>query len=516
MSEPHAQRSALRHPMTALGVGASILWVLAWLSYTWAYWEDDAFIHLEYARSVWQGQGFVFNGVLSNGDTSPAWVLLLAAAWGSGLPWLLAGKALTLIALLFTLIVLWRFAQRVQADLGLGDQALPTWMLALFVSSPYFCFWAFSGMEATWAAGWLMLQSMLLTPLRARPATLLAAAACVGLGPVIRPEFLLMFPVAAPFLLRQWWQVGRAMSAPARAGLFLLAAVLLAWPLLTWVAYATQAFGHVMPNTNAAKRAAPGVWVPLRLVQVFGLGFPGVLMGLGLLAVAAVLPAMRQRTAAGAPDAARRLHRRTLAGLPQSAVPLAAWVAAVVVFYVLNHTHVQTRYALVMAPGLMCLLWALSARHLRPGLHLSLSVLTLSLCVAGSLWMARPHLRNKMEVIESSNAMVAHIQAHVPEGQGIAVYAIGQYGFMLQGHRVIDIGGITRPQASRYQFEVDPAGLLAWAKAEGARFYIAGGAPEPDARLLLTVPGRSLGWHLRPQAYELDESQRLWALRSSE
>lgn len=502
--------------MIALGVVASILWVLAWLGYTWGYWEDDAFIHLEYARSVWEGRGFTFNGVLSNGDTSPAWVLLLAAAWGSGWPWLVAGKGLTVLALVFSLIVLWRFAQRVQADLGLGGAALPVWMLALFVSSPYFCFWAFSGMEATWAAGWLMLQSMLLTPLRARPATLLAAAACVGLGPVIRPEFLLMLPVAAPFLLWQWWQVGRSLSAPARAGLFWLAALLLAWPLLTWVTYAMQAFGHVMPNTNAAKRAAPGVWVPARLVQVFGLGFPGVLMGLGLLAMAAVLPAMRRQAAAGAPGASPPVRGRTLAGLPHSAVPLAAWAGAVLVFYVLNHTHVQTRYALVMAPGLMCLLWAWSARHLRPGLHLSLSVLTLSLCVAGSLWMARPHLRNKMEAIGSSTAMVAHIQAHVPEGQGIAVYAIGQYGFMLQGHRVIDIGGITRPQASRYQFEVDPAGLLAWAKAEGARFYIAGGAPEPGARLLLTVPGRALGWHLRPEAYELDESQRLWALTSSE
>ena len=57
-----------------------LVWLVGWFVYGFSYWEDDAFIHLEFARSVAEGRGFAFNGALTYGDTSPLWVLLLASA----------------------------------------------------------------------------------------------------------------------------------------------------------------------------------------------------------------------------------------------------------------------------------------------------------------------------------------------------------------------------------------------------------------------------------------------------
>lgn len=489
-------------PLLAL----SLLWVAGWLWFTWGYWEDDAYIHLEYARNFHDGRGFMFNGLVSNGDTSPLWVVLLAGVLGTGLDWLVAGKVLTILCAAFTMVVLWRCATRLSEDAGLDANSLPAWMLLIFVASPYFCYWAFSGMEAVGAAGWLMMQSMLLMPRRASMGTLMAAALSIGLGPVIRPEMVLMFAAGGPFLLHQWWQVTQGKSAARRGVVFLAAAALLALPLAVWSAYALQAFGYVMPNTNAAKRAAPDSSVVLRMLNVFGLGFPGVLLALGGLAAAIGVPTLRS---AALP--ATMTSSRMLIGIPASATPMAAWLVLVTLFYVFNQTYVQTRYALVMAPGLTCLLWVLALRHVRSGLVNALSVATVALCVAGSLWMARPHLRNKMEVISAIDQMSQYIQAKVPAGQGIAVYSIGQYGFQLREHPLIDIGGITRPEASKYLFEGGDK-MLTWAKREGARYYISGESPEAGAILLYETQGRATGWFFRSAAYEEPAMHRLWQL----
>lgn len=484
----------------------SLAWVTAWLWFTWPYWEDDAYIHLEYARSFAEGHGFAFNGLISNGDTSPLWVLLLAGFLGTHLHWLVAGKALTILCTAFTMTVLWHFSSRLQEEAAMDAKSLPAWMLLIFTASPYFCYWAFSGMEAVGAAGWLMMQSMLLMPRRASTLTLMSAAASIGLGPVIRPEMVLMLLIGCPCLLWQWRQVSKGMTVAKRRAVLLTATALLALPLLVWGTYALHSFGHVMPNTNAAKRAPPGSSVLMRMLTVFGLGFPGVLLALTGLIATIVMPALRSTANTRAPTGSRVFH-----GIPYSAVPMATWLICVVLFYVLNRTYVQTRYAVVMAPGLTCLLWILAHRHLRPRWVQVITVTSVMACGIGSLWMARPHLRNKMEVISAVDLMSQKIEATLPQGTGIAVYAIGQYGFRLRNHAIIDIGGITRPEASSYLFG-DESKLLLWAKRTGATYYIGGARPEPGATLVFEVKARATGWHLNPQAYEEPSMQRIWLL----
>lgn len=483
----------------------ALVWVTAWLRFTWPYWEDDAYIHLEYARSLAEDHGFMFNSRLSNGDTSPLWVLWLALPMKLGAHGLWVSKFLTLLCCVATLAMLWRFTRLLLEDLALPSGAHLAWPLALFVSSPYFCYWAFSGMEAVAAAGWVMLQSSLLMPRRASRRTLLAAAICLGLGPLLRPELLLMLIVGGPFLL--WQSKSVLQGSSPRTRIWTTVAILLAisLPLSVWSAYALQTFGHVMPNTNAAKQAPPGTWVSLRLLQVGALGFPGLI----LLGVALAVPDLRPAT----PGAAVRPLQRNWHGMPHTALPLLAWVVLVACFYMANHTHVQTRYVLVLAPGLLALVCAMAVPRVHPTVLRSITAGSVALGAGISLLLVVPHMRNKIELIGSTARMATHIEASLPPGTPVAVYAIGQFGYLLRDHELVDVGGITRPSASRFLY--DEKARVAWARAEGARYFIWGEAPEPGAVLVQSFDAHNVGWFMNPMAYAQSAPVRLWRLPAS-
>jgi len=277
---PKAAKHQRIDMMSMLILGVCALWAGYWFVHAQDYWEDDAYIHLEYARNLFGGKGFMFNGLVSNGDTSPVWVLLLGLSHMVWPDWLGSGKALTVASTAFAASMVYLYAQRLARALGAEPGRVPATMVALFVFNPYFCYWAFSGMEAVLAAGLLLLIVMLLTPERPGRTSFFSAAFLLGLAPLVRPEMILLLVVASPFLLWQWVQLTHSMSARHKLAHFALAAVLLALPLLIWSIYALQAFGYVLPNTNAAKRASPDSSVVMRLLSVYGMGFPGVLISL--------------------------------------------------------------------------------------------------------------------------------------------------------------------------------------------------------------------------------------------
>lgn len=483
-------------------------WLVFWFNHAWHYWEDDAYIHLEYARSVFEGRGFMFNGLVSNGDTSPVWVLLLAGSHFLVPDWLMAGKVLTVVSTLLALWAAWAFVGRMSRETQADVRTTQGVMLGLFVLSPYFCYWAFAGMEAVGAAGLLMAVSMLLVPERPRAATFFTAAFLMGLGPLVRPEMILLVAAGGPFLLRQWWLLTREAPTSRKALWFAVAAVLLALPLALWSAYALQAFGYVMPNTNAAKRAMPGQSVPARLVSVYALGFPGVLATLGLLVVLWVLTPLR--SVATGLGAAGGWARRFAGSFPMVSWPLLLWAGVTVLFYIVNHTYVQTRYVTVMAPGLLFVL-LLSLRQLaRPWAYQATVALTAALGLAVSALMAYPHVRNKAQGDLLVNEFAAYVRQNVPANAGIAVYSIGQLGFLLK-NPLIDIGGITRPEATHFMF-YEPEGMLPWAKKEGALYYISGDQPEPSATLVTEVMLPSVGWFPHLGEYDVARPMKLWKL----
>jgi hypothetical protein len=139
-------------PWLLLALSASIC--MYWFLHARGYWEDDAYIHLEFARSLSRGQGFSFNGHVVYGDTSPLWVWLLVAFHALIPDWMAAGKALTVVAAVFALGGVYAFAWSLMEFRGRGTKAVfAATMVLVVVTTPYFGYWAFSGMEALAAAG---------------------------------------------------------------------------------------------------------------------------------------------------------------------------------------------------------------------------------------------------------------------------------------------------------------------------------------------------------------------------
>lgn len=107
---------------------ASGLWCVCWFIHGLHDWEDDAYIHLEFARNLAAGHGYSFNGLLVNGDTSPLWVLLLAGVHTLVPNWMIAGKLLAVLGVVFALTGTYFFAKRLTSDVEGNGRSTPSIM----------------------------------------------------------------------------------------------------------------------------------------------------------------------------------------------------------------------------------------------------------------------------------------------------------------------------------------------------------------------------------------------------
>ncbi|MES2394256.1 MAG: hypothetical protein V4555_21675, partial [Acidobacteriota bacterium] len=282
-------------PLTWLLLGLSTLWCIAWFVHSLGYWEDDAYIHLEFARSFATGHGFSFNGHVVYGDTSPLWVWLLAAFHVVIPHWMAAGKTLSAVAAVFALSGAFFFARSLtRSRLGLASSnVFAAAMVLVFVVNPFFGYWAFSGMEALAAAGLACWAAAAVARRHLSPPRFLIACILGGLAPLLRPEMAFFTILLGLILLQRLPRV--VPGLPQRMLLFCAGLAWMALPFLFWARYAVHTFGTVLPNTNAAKRAAPHDSVLVHLVGIYVLGFPLVLFGLTLLAVWAIWWVLRGR-----------------------------------------------------------------------------------------------------------------------------------------------------------------------------------------------------------------------------
>ena len=173
---------------------------LSWFVFCYGYVEDDAFIHLEFARNVAAGHGFSFNGHLVNGDTSPLWVLILVGLHLLGIGWIAAAKLAASAGILIALGGAWRLA----CELAAGNprqSTLPVASVFVTALNPFFAHWVFSGMEAVTALGLSLWAISLGLAGRLDFARCLGAAALLALAPLLRPEFLLFDAIMGPLLL---------------------------------------------------------------------------------------------------------------------------------------------------------------------------------------------------------------------------------------------------------------------------------------------------------------------------
>jgi hypothetical protein len=477
------------------------LWCICWFAHAWRYWEDDAYIHLEFARNISEGHGYSFNGLLVNGDTSPLWVLLLAGIHVVVPNWLIAGKILTALGAVFALVGAYFFARHLVKGSD-GKQSFAAGMVLLLVVNPYFCYWSFSGMETLTAMGLAFWAT--LVAVRETPTWISFFTGCflAGVAPVLRPEMLVLTGLVGLLLLNQWLRLPGSAFSRKKLLTFLLGLILISAPLALWSAYALHAFGHIVPNTNAAKRAAPGQSVVRRLLYVYGLGFPLILAEITGLAVFAAARAAVLRRSWG--------ERRLLQVIPVASWIFTIWVLIAAVFYIADHTWIQTRYIFVMAPGLMFGMLAFNyQRFPRWVYRVSLlgALLAATMVSAVVTW---PLIRNKVVGDQKIEQEAAFVHNDLPSDAPLAIYAIGEMAFDSQ-HPLIDIGGITRPGIIPYLYDSSGAGLR-WAEAQGAKYYDAGNQPTPGAILVYSETIPNIGWSLNPKYYSRSGTLRIWKL----
>ncbi len=498
------------------------LWCLYWFIHARGYWEDDAWIHLEFARSVSEGRGFAFNGHVVAGDTAPLWVFLLAGAHVLIPNWLAAGKALTVLGALFGLAGIYAFARRIAKKLLPAPSAavFPAALLLLVAVNPYICYWIFSGMEAVAAAGLACWAVLLATRERPTPQSFLAGCLLAGLGPLVRPEMTFLAALLALPLLGQWQ---RLRATPAVKFACLLAGLLLlSGPYLGWALYSLHAFGHLLPNTNAAKRAGPHESVLRRLIVVYATGLPVLLCGAAaglvhLLAHPARVARSLRDAIASALTGAATPHSGAGGGASPISLPaegwlFVLWILGSSVFYVANHTYVQTRYVLITAPGTSIVILAL-ALSLWPRCGRIFYAITMAAAVGVSLVVVVPFVRNKAAACEAVRQIAHFMRDRLPPGAPVAVYAIGQIAFESQ-QPIIDTGGITRPDAIPY-LNAPLSSMARWAQAQGAEYYVEAHPPLPGSVAVFRAQVPFSGWTLKTSQFALAYPIALWQLPSA-
>jgi hypothetical protein len=188
---------------------------------------------------------------------------------------------------------------------------------------------------------------------------------------------------------------------------------------------------------------------------------------------------------------------------------LLAWPAACAVFYLIDHTLVQTRYCLLsMGSASIAVLWLL-ARSLRPGQFAAVSGAMLVVSLLTVVVIVIPHVHNKVVLGKKLSVVSTFIRENIPTQEPVAIMAIGQVEFD-SGHRLIDLGGITQPAVAPYLG--DRLAVLRWAKAEGARYFVGNDPPEPGAAAIFGVQVPYIGWTLSLAQYSGTEPYSVYRL----
>lgn len=235
------------------------------------YITDDTFIHLRYVENLLERGEFSFNpGEQTYGATSPLWIFGLALLVKLGLAPMTAawvfGAICGLVLILAADVIIERLT------------FAPSWKFALMllvVSDVWFLRWAFSGMETPLATALLVVLLIPLVSSRTKGPMwhrYLVWGVGAGLTGLVRPEYLLMAPLALPWLL--WFEYFRAGGMDGSSGRYRsrphapILAGISGWLLvvLPWLIYAWFSFGRIFPETASAKSIGfslnPVVWYP--------------------------------------------------------------------------------------------------------------------------------------------------------------------------------------------------------------------------------------------------------------
>jgi hypothetical protein len=448
------------------------------------------------------------------GDAAPLWVLLLAAVHVFIHDWMIAGKVLTVLGAIFGFAGIYAFARSLVAPLLPDTRIFPASMVLLIAVNPYTCYWLFSGMEPIAAAGLACFAVLAATRKQLEAGPFLAGCLLAGLAPLLRPEMIFLTGLLALTFVAQVRRL-RTGSAATRSATWFAGLILIAAPLALWSLYSLHAFGHVVPNTNAAKRANAGDSVIVRLVSIYAAGFPvivcGLLAGIALLVTrfSAVRHSLQDAFVFEAQP--RSGSARDSLTLPLSGWIFILWAVIATIFYIVDHSYVQTRYILVTAPGLTIVIFFLFLQLSRR-VEQTLFVAACSAAISVSLITTRPFIANKALNCRAIQKLALYMRNDIPSDAPVATYSIGEVAFLSE-HSIVDTGGITRPDAIPFMASADA--IVQWARSAGAQYYIASDPPAPGATAVYTADLPFVGWTFHPSLYATFNPVSLWKLPAS-
>ena len=228
------------HKALALVLIAVFAYVLAMSLHMRDYFMDDAYIGFRYVDNVISGHGFVFNPPLPvEGVSNIGWLLALLpfAYW---FPVTAVAKVLSIVLLLLTVTMTARIVLRF---MGARSDYLVVLPIPLLVASQSeLLIFSLIGMEtALLAAGICVVVLLSFHGER----SVVSAIICALLF-LVRPECILLFPMAQLFLNGRDWAAWRRQARP----LIVFSAMIILITAARW-AY----FGAALPNTFAAKSA---------------------------------------------------------------------------------------------------------------------------------------------------------------------------------------------------------------------------------------------------------------------
>lgn len=204
---------------------------------------DDGAIHLRVVQQFRSGNGPVFNASERiEASSSPLWVAVLAIAD------LLLPLRLDVIALMFGgAFSIAGYAWMLNAgwERSIGDRGVPLPASALVVAAlPGVWRWSTAGMEVGLALGWIGGVWLLTTRCLRRRELSAVAALAIGLGPLVRQEYVLCSAIIASAVVA-------TSQAPRRDRLQFMAWVLA--PGLSLQVLRMIYFGVLVPNPTIAK-----------------------------------------------------------------------------------------------------------------------------------------------------------------------------------------------------------------------------------------------------------------------
>ncbi len=494
--------------LTPIFVGlllVSTAWVAVWFLHALGAWNDTAFLHLVFARSLAQHRGFLLNGRAIYADTAPLWLWLLVALHAVLPRWLLAGKLLSALAAACFLTGLFAFARSLTASLGPArSRVFAAAMLLLTVSSPAFCAGAFTGTEALLAAsllcwGLVVVQDSLKQPIE--PRQLLGGGVCAGFMPLLRPELAIFTALLGLVLFLRW--VNTPLRLRPKLLLFLATFALVAGPFVGWLFYTIRVFGTLLPDSMAAYGAAPHASVTALLFHVCATAFPLVLVGASGLAGVLLQGRLRKSsqpivTIADAFGTGGWL--------------LIALAAFECLFYPAIHRNVTMDDLLVTAPVLTVVLFAV-VRLVSPRLYQAYFALGLALGIGTSVLASWPLLRNQAILNQEEQALAQTLRG-LPAGEAVALRPANEVTFFAE-RPIIDMGGMTRPGVIPFLWDGPENRRLWWAHEQGARFFVLDHAPEPGSTLLWSRAVPSTQFSLDPHRYASSTALSLWKLPPS-